>query len=332
MPANSAGQIISPLLILSVLVTTSIASSDQDIPVSEIQAMNKLEKIARIRHEPISEVSGMVKSRRYPDVYWVHNDSDDIPRLFALDKQGKVIISDYLAPSYYGEKPETDKKSWRGHNIHLASNIDWEDIAIDEDFLYISDMGNNGNVRRDLGVYVLFEPNPKGVFETRILKYMPIVYPEQKQFPANQWHFDSEALFISEGKLYFLTKHRKQGKFDEFESGTNLYRLDTEFTDQANILQKVDSNDNIAVVTGADLSPDGSKLAILTYIGIWIFDRPEQGDQWLQQKSRLLKLDPEVTQKVEAICWDDGQTLMIANEQRDWYRLRLSDIAAYEAD
>jgi len=132
--------------------------------------------------------------------------------------------------------------------------------------------------------------------------------------------------------LYFLTKHRKQGKFNEFESGTNLYRLDTEFTDRANVLHKVDSNDNITVATGADLSPDGSKLAILTYIGIWIFEKPEQGDQWLQQKSRLLKLDPELTQKVEAICWDDGQTLLFANEQRNIYRLRLSDISAYQAD
>ena len=52
------------------------------------------------------------------------------------------------------------KPPYPGVRLDGAANFDWEDIAIDGETLYVPDMGNNGNARRDLGVYVLPEPNP----------------------------------------------------------------------------------------------------------------------------------------------------------------------------
>ncbi|SVC85139.1 uncharacterized protein METZ01_LOCUS337993, partial [marine metagenome] len=35
----------------------------------------QVEKFYDLDFEPISEMSGMVKSKRFPEVYWLHNDS-----------------------------------------------------------------------------------------------------------------------------------------------------------------------------------------------------------------------------------------------------------------
>ena len=42
--------------------------------------------------------------------------------------------------------------------------------------------------------------------------FLPIRYPDQTRFPAKKWHFDCECLFVSDKKLYFLTKHRVAGQ------------------------------------------------------------------------------------------------------------------------
>ena len=70
----------------------------------------------------IPEASGIVKSRRYPGIYWVHNDSGNPPLLFAVRGDGRIVRQFRLA----------------------VPNIDWEDIAIDDQgHLYLGDIGNN---------------------------------------------------------------------------------------------------------------------------------------------------------------------------------------------
>ncbi|MFO0950915.1 MAG: hypothetical protein U0835_07120 [Isosphaeraceae bacterium] len=61
-------------------------------------------------------------SRRHPGVFWVHNDSGNPPRLFAVRVDGSLI---------------------REYAVQ-APNVDWEDIAVDDEgHLYLGDIGNN---------------------------------------------------------------------------------------------------------------------------------------------------------------------------------------------
>ena len=91
----------------------------------------RIQKVTNIEFEAISEMSGLAKSRRYADVYWMHNDSGDRARLFAVDGEGKIIIPGFMRSFYYGEQEEADKNPWPGLIIETAVNIDWEDIAVD---------------------------------------------------------------------------------------------------------------------------------------------------------------------------------------------------------
>jgi hypothetical protein len=286
-------------------------------------------KPTQVRVAAINEISGMVKSRRFDDIYWIHNDSGDEARLFALDRSGEIVFPDFLRGAFHGAASEANKVPWPGHRVGVAANIDWEDITIDDDMIYVADTGNNGNARRDLGIYVIPEPNPRAVESTRPIRFLPVVYPEQKQYPADQWHFDSESLFIDKGTLYLISKHRQAGEISKFEPGANLYRLDTQYTDRQNKLIKVDHHDRLAVATGADLSPDGRWLAIISYIDLWIFERPAKGDQWFKGKAFRKSLDPTQVKTMEAIAWVDNDNLVVANEEGEIYRVARDGIAQY---
>ena len=62
-----------------------------------------------IRSELMREISGIVASRQNPGVLWVHNDSGDRPRIYAIDTKGDLLGI---------------------CNVGGATERDWEDIAI----------------------------------------------------------------------------------------------------------------------------------------------------------------------------------------------------------
>jgi len=276
-----------------------------------LAGIGELERIATLDHGPMSETSGLARSSQ-PGIFWAHNDSGDNARLFAINLKGKPVIPDFLAKRYRDG-------SWPGLTVFNAWNIDWEDIAAADGMLYIADVGNNSNARRDLGVYVLPEPNPLAVPEARALTYLPVRYPDQDTFPATEWHFDCEAVFVADGKLHFLTKHRKPGEQAGWQPGTKLYRLDTNYTDRDNVLTLVSRRDDIVLPTAAELSPDGNRLAVLTYIAVWVFERPADGVNWLAGAAVTYPINRLVTKIVEAVAWRDDETLLIANEDRDLF-------------
>jgi hypothetical protein len=275
-------------------------------------AQDLVREIGTVKHGPINEISGIVQSVSYPGRYWVHNDSGDSARLFAIEADGTVIYPQFLRNVKVGEG--NSENHWQGMTMFMAANQDWEDIALDNGLLYLADVGNNGNARRDLGVYIAREPNPAAITNVRPFKYLPIEYPDQETYPAKRWHFDSESLFVDDGTMYFVTKHRQPGKISEWERGAKLYRLDTQHTDQVNQLTYIETHPEVAVATGADLSPDGQWLAIICYADIWLFKRPEFGDAWLSGDSYRLPLTFRQTGQVEAISWQDNNTLIFTNE------------------
>jgi hypothetical protein len=282
-------------------------------------AASEVELLAREEHPALGEMSGMVAAS-YPGIFWVHNDSGDEARIFAIRADGEVVV-----PNVFGLLfPDASTDDWPGYRIDNAWQYDWEDIALADGVLYLPDMGNNDNARRDLGVYVVNEPNPRFVTKARALKFLPVRYPDQDEYPAGQWHFDCEAVFTQGGRLYFLTKHRQPGKALSWEPGTKLYRLDTAHTDRENVLKLVDRTDRVTLPTAADVSPDGSKLAVLTYTRLWVFDKPRRGDKWLETTARVLDFDRAQVKQNEAIAWESEDSLLMTNEQREIFRIPLA--------
>ena len=283
-----------------------------------------LEREGRVSHAPVDEISGIVRSRWQENVWWVHNDSGDTPRIFAIDSTGSVHVAPWHAGEYAAGAgaDSSETPPWPGVQLGAAAHIDYEDIAVEDSVLYLGDIGNNGNARRDLGIYVIREPFYHDR-RTRPVKHLPLRYPDQETFPAQEWHFDAESLFVDDGTLYVLTKHREGQQINSPEEGTKLYRLDTEHTHRVNTLTLVDRHDTIPPPTAAALSPNGERLAVLGYASVWLFPRPEDETHWLSTKPRRIALPADQSQQAEAVTWDDPHTLRITNEQRDVWTLSL---------
>ena len=276
-----------------------------------------------IENAQLSELSGLVKSQLFDEVYWAHNDSGDSPRVFALDREGRSLCPQFLKSCRTQEIGERD---WPGQAIELAMNYDWEDVAILQGDLLIADIGNNGNARRDLGIYRVPEFNPEAVERTRALTFYPIRYPEQRKFPAERWEFDAEALFTDGAEVFLITKHRESGQISQFKRGAKLYRVPLRSSVEPNVLEWVAERDDLAVVTAADISPRGRYLAVLGYQTLWFFGRPEQPEEhWFSRLRGQLDLRPFGMGQVEAITFLGSSSLMVANEGGDRFRVDFVD-------
>lgn len=255
----------------------------------------KFQFVAKLGKGPGKENSGIVKSRLQSDLFWIHNDSGDEPRVYAVHADG----SDYA-----GSRPSDNP----GALIGGAINVDWEDIAVDDaGHLIVADSGNNGNDRRDLVLYYFNEPSANAT-RTTVLKKLFFHYPEQKLFPAplDDFNYDCEAIFTVDNVVHLISKAR---------SGTEakLYRLENPQTEVSNELKFTDKFDFQGKVVGADASPDGLRLIVITYESLWLFERTSKDQSFFAGKVSWVAHKAE---QIEAVCFADDNTLLLADENR----------------
>ena len=74
------------------------------------------------------------------------------------------------------------------------------------------------------------------------------------------------------------------------------------------------------MVTGAAASPDGRYLAVLTYLRLYVFERPSDSDDYLSQPVKTIEFDTDVTQQCEGVTWDEGH-IYFTNEQAEIHRI-----------
>ena len=71
-------------------------------------------------------------------------------------------------------------------------------------------------------------------------------------------------------------------------------------------------------------------MAVLTYMAVWVFERPGEDGDWLAGKASRLALDRKRMVVNEAITWQDDETLVIANEQRKLFKVRAEALSAVD--
>jgi len=267
----------------------------------------------------LRESSGLVASHCHQGVFWSHNDSGDRARLFALDRDGRLIAE---------------------VEVRGAANRDWEAIATDDACrLYVGDIGNNGNSRSTLTIYVVPEPDPRSTATAEVLRKISLRFPASTPAGGRRRHNrDAEGLFFSRGDLFLLSKHRA-------DTRTTLYLIPTGSSTEDEEVEMVDLGSFdlgvqrqppaerhtlwlriragmgfVGMATGADADDAEGTLALLSYHAIFLF-RPPPGDRhYLDHPLGRIDLDESVFQQCEAIAWD-GPDLVVTNEQGDWIRL-----------
>ena len=253
----------------------------------------------KVSDREITESSGLALSSRQPPRLWTHNDSGDRARIFLLDLDGSLVAE---------------------YAVDGAKAIDWEDIASDgAGHLYVGDIGNNSSARRQLQVYRVLEPDPREpprhIPVERTLRFR---YADQTAFPDPNKNFDAEALYVADGALWILTKHRG-------DTGTTLYRLADTPGDVEQVLEPVQrialpvDDAFFGTVTAASVTPDGRLVAVLLYQWIFVYDRNADGTLAGTPRARIA-LDPRRTGQVEGIAWL-GRGLVFDNEPGDLFQI-----------
>ena len=240
----------------------------------------------------LKEVSGIVYSQK-DNLFWTLEDSGNANKIYGLNIENGVI-----------EKTIT---------VENTPNVDWEEITKDlEGNLYIGDFGNNKNVRKDLCIYKI---SKKLLNQTNVIPAYNISfsYPEQKDFPPKKTalFFDVEGFFEYKNNFYLFTKNRSKG----FDGTVLLYKVPNKAGYHQAVLMgkfKTCDNYNHCAVTSAAISPDASKVVLLTHDKIVLLANFKE-DNFLKGKQSQLKLN-HFSQK-EAICFKNNETLIIADEK-----------------
>lgn len=238
-------------------------------PVERANATTPLEcrtqpgAIGRVQDARLNEISGVVESRRTPGVFFVHNDSGDSPRFFAIDRGGVLLAELELTT--------------------VPVMIDAEDIAIgpapDQSwFLYIGDTGNNfasmglGIPRRKAVLYRVAEPevslNARGA-RLKLASAFPITFT----FPAGARDVEAFVIDPLSGDLTMIAKQgdgRSQilsAPAAMLEAGGGELELEHELVFGRGSLP------GSPMPTAASISRDGRAILVRTYTSTFVFRR-----------------------------------------------------------
>lgn len=199
------------------------------------------------------------------------------------------------------------------YKVSNAKNKDWEDLTKDaEGNLYIGDMGNNHNDRKDLVIYKI--PNPVNEPGDKIAaEEIRFHYPEQKEFPpeAKNFIYDAEALFYSGGALFVITKNGAR----PFTGQALVYKIPARAgKHKAQLVSSISlcEEQHACRVTGAATSPDQKTVVLLGYGKIWVFT-DFKGNVFTEGSMRTIDLG--ATTQLEAVCFMNDTTLLISDEQ-----------------
>ncbi len=247
-----------------------------------------LEPLGRLDVKLIPEASGIVKSRRHPGVFWVHNDSGNPPSIFAIRADGGIL---------------------REFRLEIP-NIDWEDIAIDDQgHLYIGDIGNNLGALPARAIYRIDEPDPahppaQPIKAIAVSRY---ALPRGNRFDAEGLDYDHDTAIV-------IAKYRDGREAEVFAVG---------FDPTKPVLKPVEprSLGRLAgftePATGSDLDTDCTHLAVCSSRVTRIYRRDDvKKNDW--------KLESEVpypAAQFEGICWD-GRDLILVAEGGGIFRIK----------
>ena len=157
------------------------------------------------------------------------NDSGNQPLLYYLNESGELIIE---------------------RNFSQLQNNDWEDLTVDDEYIYIADIGNNFDTRKNLRIIKVPLDSADNSFE--IINFY---YPEQEDFSFKQnSKYDAEGIISVKNKLLIFTKNRAKKITEIYKLPKNPGNYKAELIGEINIE---------SIVTGADYNKK-LKLVVLT--------------------------------------------------------------------
>jgi hypothetical protein len=229
-----------------------------------------------IQNTGLTEISGCAASRINSNVFWMHNDSGDSARIYAVGSNGAS----------------------RGtYTLSGASASDYEDIAVGpgpvsgRSYIYVGDIGDNGATRNTKQVYRMAEPtlgtgSQGGTLATEKFTFL---YPDGPR--------DAETLLVDplNADVYIVSKR---------ESSNRVYRFKAPLENGKTYTGVEVARINISGLDGGDISADGRRILIRNGSQVYLWLRAAGESVGTALARTPIKVPTASEPQGEAVCWD----------------------------
>ncbi|MBS1584011.1 MAG: T9SS type A sorting domain-containing protein [Bacteroidetes bacterium] len=222
---------------------------------------------------------------------WSHNDSSNPASFFSIDTNDGHIIQKV--------------------NITNHSNIDWEDIAADDNYIYIGDFGNNNGDRTDLRILKVAKSAITGDTANVTAQVISFSYADQASHASNPLNnYDCEALISIGDSLYIFTK-------DRGDLQTRVYKMPK--TPGSYVLSPYTSFNVNGAITGASYNAATHEIVLIgytllkTYSFLW-FLNDYQGDMFFSGNKRRIEIGGNSEWQTEGIEFISSDRFFVSNE------------------
>lgn len=238
------------------------SASDQDVPLDApgdaavddgCPHYATAKVVGWLTSEDVTEASGLGASIRNPGILWVHNDSGDTARFFALDSQGH-FLGQFLLDGVVAE--------------------DWEDLTVgpgpdpEKSYLYLGDVGDNLANRPFVSIVRIPEPEvPDSIPFSVVLsgaESFAVTYPD-----GQARNCEAIAMDPVDGTLYLVDKTT------DVTSTLFSVVLPAEVPEQPLAMEMVMADFPVGIATAADFSPEGSVFIVRSYWEAFAWVRAE---------------------------------------------------------
>jgi hypothetical protein len=233
-------------------------------------------RVGQVRESALREASALVASQQWPGIYWTFNDSGNAPLVYAFDEDGQP----------------------RGtFQVTNATNVDWEamQLGLDENgsyALYIGDVGDNKQRRRESVIYRVPEPEPVAAGEQAIARATAPAMAFKFVYPVAARNVEAMLVHPKTGEIEFISQ--------DVTGFSLVYRhplpLDSEHTAALDLVGIVDARalgPRDGQVTDATISPDGHHVVVRTSTRALVYDVPDWAPWWRtwSDEPRVYRLD-----------------------------------------
>jgi hypothetical protein len=269
----------------------------------------------------VEETSGLIF---WANGYWTHNDSGGQPTIYKLDTLSGEVIQRIT--------------------LNGATNRDWEDIAQDDDFIYIGDHGNNSGNNKNLAIYIIKKSDIPAsgdkTVDSEKIKFTYSDYPGRIEKKRDN-NFDCEAMIATDEWIYLFSKNRGDNRTKQYK----LPKTAGEYT-----AELIYTFNTAGLVTGADYNKAENELVFVGYTNgdwmpfLWVmFDF--EGEDFFGGNKRRIDMATVTATQTEGICFSHGKHGVISSEDNPlfnttmysfttskWTDKQSSDVKEYSKD
>jgi hypothetical protein len=251
-----------------------------------------------LQAKEMDEISGISASGIFPNIYYVHNDSGDTSRFFAINPDGKLNTTIY----FNGDKKE---------RLGVA---DCEDIAVGpgpipkKSYVYMGDIGDNVSMRNYITVYRIAEQQSwaKGGLVNATAVPIHLRYPDGPK--------DAETLMIDPvEKLICVVSKR--------HDTVGLYTTPLTYKPNDTVIMTLRTKlffegiKPFKWITAGDISKDGSQILLKSYDHVYYWKRNGKEHIWQTMINKPKSPKYEIEKQGEAIGFTaDGKSYYTTSE------------------